>query len=325
MNSETPSPVIRSIWAAAAVPGHEPPYDTVHLRVFYPAAPDGSDRERLSGVMAADRSGAPYPVAVIVSGVNVGQEAYRWLACRLAAAGIAAVTYDWVGTLFGGLNGITPGVDLDAARPAGYGTRPTTPSLRPVLDAVAKLGEPLDGVLDLSRVALIGHSAGGTVALQSARYFPEVKAVATYGAHTMVATMLGWPAGTVLPAQADCPVLLAAGTRDGVILGSADRYGEDAATRRDPIARTFDEALPDRDGANLLVHLAGANHFAIADPVDHTAARAFLDRDAEGDPEAIRDLLGDLVTAFCARHLGGAADALDPLLAAPGVAALQRR
>ncbi|MFD0593237.1 alpha/beta fold hydrolase [Catellatospora coxensis] len=191
--------MIRSVWWAATIPGHEALFDTAHLRVYYPARPDGSDRERLSGVMAADADGAPYPVAVIVSGVNVGQEAYRWLAERLAAQGVVAVTYDWVGTLFGGLHGITPGVDLDAARPDGYGKRPTTPSLRPVLDALAAMTGPVAGLLDLNKVALIGHSAGGTVALQSASFVPEVKAVATYGAHTMVATMLGWPAGTVLP------------------------------------------------------------------------------------------------------------------------------
>ncbi|BCJ76739.1 hypothetical protein CS0771_62830 [Catellatospora sp. IY07-71] len=319
---------IRSVWWAATMPGHEPPFDTAHLRVYYPAVPDGSDRERLSGVMAADTSGAPYPVALIVSGVNVGQEAYRWLACALAERGIVAVTYDWVGTLFGGLHGITPGVDLDAAKPDGYGTRPTCPSLRPVLDALATMTGPVAGLLDLDRVALIGHSAGGTVALQSARFLPEIKAVATYGAHTMVATMLGWPAGTVLPAQADCPVLLVAGENDGVINGSADRYGEDAATRRDPITRTFDEALPDRDGANLLVRLAGANHFGIVHPVDHTAARAFLDLPAEGDPAEHRALLADLVGAFCRTHLRGGPDAqaeLDKLIENPGVAAVRRR
>ncbi|GAA1396952.1 alpha/beta hydrolase family protein [Catellatospora coxensis] len=320
--------VIRSVWWAATIPGHEAPFDTAHLRVYYPARPDGSDRERLSGVMAADADGAPYPVAVIVSGVNVGQEAYRWLAERLAAQGVVAVTYDWVGTLFGGLHGITPGVDLDAARPDGYGKRPTTPSLRPVLDALAAMTGPVAGLLDLNKVALIGHSAGGTVALQSASFVPEVKAVATYGAHTMVATMLGWPAGTVLPAQADCPVLLVAGTNDGVINGSADRYGEDAATRRDPISRTFDEALPDRGGDNALVRLAGANHFAIVHPVDHTAARAFLDQPADGDPAAHRELLADLLGTFCRMHLTGDQASYtewDKLAGHDGVASIQRR
>ncbi|GIH02409.1 hypothetical protein Rhe02_04760 [Rhizocola hellebori] len=289
------------MWWAATIPGAKAPFDTAHLRVYYPAAPDGSDRERLSGVMAADAEGAPFPVALIISGVNVGQEGYRWLATELAAKGFVAVTFDWVGTLFGGMHGITPGVDLDAARPDGYGKRPTCPSLRPVLDALRDMTGPLDGLLDLDRVALIGHSAGGTVALQSARFVPEVKAVVTYGAHTMVATMLGWPAGTVLPAQVDCPVLLLAGENDGVINGSADRYGEDPATRKDPITRTFTEALP--PGPHQMVTLPGANHFAIVHPVDHTAARAFLDREASTDPAVSRETLSGLIGDFLHHHV----------------------
>ncbi len=293
--------MIRSVWWAATIPGHDKPFDTVHLRVYYPAKPDGSDAERLSGVMAADPAGAPYPVALIVSGVNVGQEGYRWLAEELAGQGFVAVTYDWVGTLFAGLHGITPGVDLDAARPEGYGTRATCPSLRPVLDALGEMTGPVQGLLDLDRVALIGHSAGGTVALQSARFVPEVKAVVTYGAHTMVATMLGWPAGTVLPAQVDCPVLLLAGENDGVINRSADRYGEDSATRKDPITRTFTEALP--EGPHQMVTLKGANHFSIVYPVDHTAARAFLDQEATTDPAVTREELSALVGGFLREHV----------------------
>ncbi len=292
---------VRSIWWAATIPGYDKPFDTAHLRVYYPAKPDGSDLERLSGVMAADPALAPFPVALIISGVNVGQDSYRWLATELAAQGHATVTYDWVGTLFGGLHGITPGVDLDAAKPGTYGARATCPSLRPVLDALANLTGPVEGLLDLSKVALIGHSAGGTVALQSARFLPEIKAVATYGAHTMVATMLGWPAGTVLPAQVDCPVLLIAGENDGVINRSADRYGEDAATRKDPITRTFEEALP--EGPHRMIKLAGANHFAIAHPVDPTAARAFLDQDPSTDPAVSRAELVRELQTFLSTHL----------------------
>ncbi|GID90810.1 alpha/beta hydrolase family protein [Amorphoplanes digitatis] len=303
---------VRSVWWAATIPGAQAPFDTAHLRVFYPAKPTGSDAERLSGVFPADPAHAPYPVVIIVSGVNVGQEAYRWLAVALAERGYVTVTYDWVGELFGGLKGITPGVELAAARPGAYGTRATTPSVPAVIDALRAMTGPVEGLLDLDNVALIGHSAGGTVVLQSARFFPEVKAVAAYGTHTMVATMLGWPAGTVLAAQADSPVLLMAGENDGVINGSADRYGEDAATRRDPISRTFDEALPDRDGANLLVTFPGANHFGIVHPVDETAARAFLDAPASTDPAATRAALAEVTGAFLDVHLRGAGgDALE--------------
>lgn len=316
--------MIRSIWWAATIPGAEKPFDTAHLRIFYPAIATGSDQERLSGVFPADPAAAPYPVALIVSGVNVGQEAYRWLAVSLAERGFIAVTYDWVGELFGGLKGITPGVTLDAARPDAYGTRPTTPSVPAVLEALA--ASPLAEVMDLDKVGLVGHSAGGTVILQSARFFPTVHAVAAYGTHTMVATMLGWPAGTVLPAQVDSPVLLMAGTQDGVINGSADRYGEESENRKDPISRTFDEALPDLDGANLQVTFAGANHFGIVHPVDETAARAFLDLPATTDPAATRAALVDVLAAFLDVHLRDAVgDALDKALQSSDIAAIRRR
>jgi dienelactone hydrolase len=316
---------VRSVWWAATIPGAEAPFDTAHLRVFYPARPTGSDAERLSGVFPADPAGAPYPVAVIVSGVNVGQEAYRWLAVELASRGYVAVTYDWVGELFGGLKGITPGVELAAARPDAYGTRATTPSVPAVFSALAAMTGPVAGLLDLGNVGLVGHSAGGTVILQSARFFPTVRAVAAYGTHTMVATMLGWPAGTVLPAQVDCPVLLMNGENDGVINGSADRYGSPSADR-DPISRTFDEALPDADGANVQVTFAGANHFGIVHPVDDTAARAFLDLPAATDPAATRAALADVTAAFLDIHLRGASgDALDKALQSPDIAGIRRR
>jgi dienelactone hydrolase len=317
---------VRSVWWAATIPGAEAPFDTAHLRVFYPSKPTGSDAERLSGVFPADPALAPYPVVVIVSGVNVGQEAYRWLAAELASRGYVAVTYDWVGELFGGLKGITPGVELAAAKPDAYGTRATTPSVPAVINALKDITGPLENSLDLRNVGLIGHSAGGTVILQSARFFPEVKAVAAYGTHTMVATMLGWPAGTVLPAQVDCPVLLMNGENDGVINGSADRYGEEALKKRDPISRTFDEALHDADGANVQVTFAGANHFGIVHPADHTAARAFLDLEATTDPAATRAALVDVTAAFLDTHLRGAGnDALDKALQSPDIAGIRRR
>lgn len=284
--------MIRSLWWAAAT-GGEPPFGTSHLKVHYPAAEQG---DRLTGVFPPE--GGPYPVVLFLSGINVGQDAYRWLAVEIASAGFVCVTFDRVGELFGGEYGLTPGVDLDAARPETYGTRATCPAIPAILESLAEI-ELLKGVLDLDRVALGGHSAGGTLALQSAAHVPSVKAVFAYGAHTMVATMLGWPAGTVLPAQVDCPVLLSVGTRDGVIMGSSDRYGQESH-ERDPVTRTFEEALSDRDGEHLLAVLEGANHFTIADPVDRTAARAFLDLPATAEP---RPELAGLITAFLGTHL----------------------
>ncbi|MCX4096861.1 alpha/beta hydrolase family protein [Nocardia sp. alder85J] len=297
--------LVRSLWWSARTDG-EAPFDTAHLKVYYPAVVSGTDAERLTGVFAPDPAGAPYPVVIFLSGVNVGQDAYRRYACEIAAAGFVVVTFDRVADLFGGQRGITPGVDLAAARPDAYGTRPTCPTITAVLAAVAELNEaePLLGALDLDRIALGGHSAGGTVVLQSARFFPGVRAVFAWGAHTMVATMLGWDPGTVLPAQVTCPVLLGVGSNDGVIQGSADRYGETGdEARPDPVARTFTEALP--DGDHLLAVVPGANHFGIAD-ADPTAARAFLDGPAEA---AALPPFARLTTLFLRTHLLDSASA----------------
>jgi dienelactone hydrolase len=310
-----PNPMnVRSLWWAAATDG-EPPFDTAHLKVYYPAKAEHTDAERLSGVLPVDGDRAPYPVVVFCSGINVGQDAYRWLAAEIASAGFVVVTFDRVAELFGGQVGITPGVDLEAARPESYGRRPTCPTIPAVLEALEGI-DLLKGVLDLDRIALGGHSAGGTVVLQSARFFPGVRACFTWGTHTMVATMLGWPAGTVLPAQVDCPVLLGVGTRDGVIMGSSDRYGEQAAAQ-DPVTRTFYEALS--GPGDLLAVVPGANHFMIADPVDATAARAFLDLSAESDPGTARRAYAELVVAFLRTHVRGD-DVTPPDLAPPDLA-----
>ncbi|MFA1542521.1 alpha/beta hydrolase family protein [Actinomadura monticuli] len=290
---------VRSLWWSADT-GGPAPFGTAHLKVYYPARAEGTDAERLSGVIPPDPRDAPYPVVVFCSGVNVEQAVYRDLAAGIAAAGFVVVTFDRVAELFGGQYGLTPGVDLDAARPDAYGTRATCPAIPAVLDALTGI-DLLKDVLDLDRIALGGHSAGGTVVLQSARFVPGVRACFAYGTHTMVATMLGWPAGTVLPAQVDCPVLLGVGTEDGVIMGSSDRYGQDGPS--DAVVRTFDEAL--RDPRDLLAVVRGANHFAVADPVDPTAARAFLDRRPAADPAESRRAFTGLATAFLRAHVRG--------------------
>jgi dienelactone hydrolase len=324
---------VRALWWACRVPGLKEPFDTAHLRVFYPARPTGSDAERLSGEIPADPSGAPHPVALFLPGINVGQDAYRWLAVELASAGIVTVTADLVGELFAGAHGLTPAVDLEAAAPAGYGSRPTSPLIGAMLSAVRELGTrpPLAGLLDPDRIVLGGHSAGGTVALQSAGLTPGLRGVFAYGAHTVVADLLGWPAGTVLPAGEDAPVLLLSGEHDGVISASADRYTRpDGAAPVDPVSRTFHEAVPDAAGGNVWATLAGANHFTACHPEDPTSARGFLERPVPGDGGAARALLARLITSFCVARLRddpAAQYRLDGLLRPPhpGLAAVHRR
>lgn len=328
------SVLVRTVRTAIRVPDAVAPYDTVHLAVRYPALPARDDAERMSGRLAADAAGAPYPVVVLVPGVNCAADSYRWLAFRLVEAGFVVAGYDWVGELFPGEYGLTPGVNIVAAGPDHYGERPTTPALRPVLDALAGLqaSGQLAGLLDLDRVALIGHSAGGTVALQSAspQWFPEVRAVVTYGAHTMASQMIGYPPGTLLASPVQAPTLILAGTDDGVVAASAIRYGEQAdAPGHDPIERTWAEAIPTGTEA-WLVHLAGAGHLLLTHPEDPSTARGFLEEPTDADPERLRAVLGDLVTMFLGAHLAGhpaAKGALDRLHdhPAPEIAGIRRR
>lgn len=301
--------LVRSLRTATRVPGAAAPYDTVHLTVRYPALAPRDDAERMSGRLAADGGGAPYPVVVLVSGVNCPADAYRWLAFRLVEAGLVVVGYDWVGELFPGEQGLTPGVDLAAAGPEQYGARPTTPALRPVLDAVTTMNHtgPLAGLLDLDRVGVFGHSAGGTVLLQSARpqWFPQVRAVVAYGAHTMASQLLGHPPRTLLPAPVEAPTMLIAGTDDGVVAASAIRYGEEAgAAGHDPIELTWREALP-ATTESWLVHLAGAGHMLAAHPEDPSTARGFLETPTDADHDRLREVLGDVVATFLTAHLTG--------------------
>lgn len=299
---------VRCLHEAAAVPGAAAPYDTVHLRVFHPTAPTGDERERQTGEFPADPAEAPWPVVVVLPGVNIGPEGYRWLAERWVGVGCCVVTLALVGEIMPGAAGITPGMDLEACRPDTYGTRPSCTTLGPVLGALERLGRAgrLAGLLDLDRVVLAGHSAGGTMALQNAStdWFP-VAAVLSYASHTMASTMFGWPPGSVLPVPSALPTLVMGGEFDGVMAASAVRYGTDGHVE-DPVVRTFDEGVPHRDGPEPTAHLAilrGATHTSVIHPADHTTARGFLDPEPGRPDAAVRHTVAELTSAFLAGHV----------------------
>ena len=322
---------VRAVHTACTVPGHEPPFDTVHLKVFYPAAPTGDMAERMTGVIPADASGAPYPVVILFNGINVTADSYRWLAVSLAERGFVAVTFTFVEEVFGTGIGVSPGIDVSVLKPETFGSAPCGTALQPILDALAKLGGPLEGLLDLDRVAIGGHSGGGTVVLQSAnpRWFPQVRATFVYGAHAMASTVLGWPTGHVMDLSDDVAVLLMTGEHDGVMAASAVRYGEEGDTERvDPVARTFDQSFAGGRGDVHHVVLRGANHFTVANPLDETSARAFLDEPATGDEDAAREAIAETLGLFLDGHLRGDAAAREQLTAwttAPPAAVLSAR
>jgi hypothetical protein len=273
----------------------------LHLKVYYPAAPTNSDAERMTGIIPADKTSAPMPVVIFFNGINVGIESYHWLAVKLAEVNIVTVMYTHVAETLPGVIGLTPAIDLTKVKPDTYGSGATCPAIQPILDSLAQLNgdekSPLHQALDLNNVILGGHSAGGTVALQNGQFFEQVKAVFSYAGHTMASTMLGFEAGTVLNVGGKS-VMLMRGDRDGVINASRVRYGTEGQSQ-DPVEKTFDEACQPSAGEEAYdILLQGANHFAIAHPLDETTGRFFLDMEMTRPAEEVREQIAGLVLAF---------------------------
>ena len=296
-----PETLVRSLWDAVKVEGLEPPYDTAHLRIYYSAINPNTLEVDMSGIMPAAKA-APAPVVIFLGGVNIGQDSLRWLMINLVEAGYVCVTFDLVGEQMPGFYGTTPGLDLSALAAGVYGTRPPSIAIAPILDRLAVLNKEgtLAGVMDLDRIALGGHSGGGTVALECARrsYFPALRAVVAYAAHTVPAQVLGHPEGTVLEAASDVAALVMAGTEDGTMKRSAARYpGQDPATFN-PIIMTFEQGVPGGRDDAWFVQWQGANHFGMGYPLDPTCARGFLDSQPTTDPVQTRADLTAVIVNF---------------------------
>lgn len=289
--------MIRALFDSTLLPEAPAPYHALHVKAYYPAAPSGSESERMTGQIPADGTRAPLPVVIFLNGINIGIESYHWLALELAGAGFLTVLYSHIAETLPGVIGLTPGIDLSKARPETYGSGPTCPAIAPILELLARWnaqeGHPLNHMLDLERVSLGGHSAGGTVALQSARFFPQVQAVFAYAGHTMASTLLGFPPATVLPVSAR-RILLMRGDRDGVIAASQARYGTDSA-HHDPVSATFQAASAEEIWQVLI---PGANHFSIAHPIDETSGRIFLDEETTRPAAELRAQILGVILAF---------------------------
>jgi hypothetical protein len=309
--------IIRAFYQAVKCDRAQPPYDTIHLKVTYPAQMSGSDLERNQGIIPADSEKAPFPVVIIFNGINCGAEVYQWLAVKLAEQGLVVVTFNWVAENLPGIVALTPGVDISMWTQENYGTGVTALALAPILAELQLLQIEgiLAGMLDLEKVILGGHSAGGRVALESAdnRFFPQLAAAFGYGVHTCAPVQLGYSPGTILPLPSSLPMLLMGGTCDGVIANSSFRYG---LTTKDPttsVVRTFKEAIASQRKDCYLVLIEGANHFSIANPFDSTTANTFLDFPSTQPEETIRVLMAEIIGLFINAHVRNQPTALSTL------------
>jgi len=291
--------MIRAFYRSAKVDGAPAPYDTLTLKVYYPALFGDTPQERNTGTIPAYTTHAPFPVTIFFPGVNVDIASYAWLAIELTKHNNVVVLFSWIAEDFPGSVSLTPGMDLNFIKPDTYGTGPSANALPAILDEMQRLNQSglLAGLLDLNNIFLGGHSAGGTMALLNANreWFPQVQGAFTYGAHSGASTMLGFPPATVLSLH-DCPLLIVGGTRDGVIESSSHRYALDGkVTPTLLLERTFHEGAK-KD--STLVIFEGANHFLAAYPHDDTTGRGFLEQAPAGSEAEQRQLFIEMVSAF---------------------------
>jgi predicted dienelactone hydrolase len=308
--------LIRAIFSAVKIESAVAPFDTAQLKIYYPAKFSNTEVERMTGNIPANAEHAPYPVVIFFNGINVGSESYRWLCVKLAEQNLIVVTFSWVSETLPKVYGITPGIDLAKVKPDTYGTGATASALPFIMKELITLnGEGLlKGMLDLKKIILGGHSAGGTVALQNAnpKYFEGVVAAFSYAGHTMASTMLGFPPQTILPISNDVAHLIIGGTRDGVIAASGIRYGKGETGAATPIEKTFHEAIKGGRGDSYLIIIEGANHFSVAHPQDATTGRAFLE-ESSAAPEEERALIAQLISLFIEAHVRGSHQASQTL------------
>lgn len=293
----------RAFYRALTLDTLQPPYNHVTLKITYPAMPPGNEQELNSGYLAADPKQAPFPVLIMMPGINVSPEAYGWLAQALAARGIVTVTYSFVTEELPGMIGLSPGIDLEYLKPEQFGRAPTASALKGIIEELARVNDEslLKGTLNLDKIILGGHSAGGTVALLNANpnWFPGLVGVFSYGAHTAAATPLGWPENSYLPSPSLLPSLMIGGDCDGVIEGSQMRYGNsDDKTAASKLEQSFEQAISSNRGDCHLAILSGANHFAIAYPEDSTTGRGFLDKETTRPGKKTRQTLEQLIGLF---------------------------
>jgi len=270
------------------------PYDTARVKILYPASED------TGYFTTAKETDSPFPVVVFIGGAFIESNRYQWLGERLVEDhDVVFVTFDILGT-FNDLPSIVTdafsAVDLESASPV----------LTIVFETLRKFNDEgiLAGKLDLDRVVLGGHSAGGSMALMNGddELFPGIVGVFTYASHLAAGPFLGFPPASFIPLTSTVPALLMSGNRDGVIPSFGFRYGVEWETPTEPIERTFHEAFPE-EKPGYYIEFDGFNHLAMVDPIDTTVGSGFNDSKSDVGKDVMKNRLTAVISLFIREHM----------------------